>query len=154
MKKYLLFFVVGFLLAGCAANVDPNSYSVGSVGQVNRSVAGVIISARPIEIAGTTSVGGTTGALAGGVAGSAIGSGGRAHAVGAIGGMVAGALIGAAIEKGITNQTGIEYVVQTDNDNLMTLVQGPEPVYAIGERVIVLYGSRSRIVPDPRYRSQ
>lgn len=152
MRKYFLFLLISLLLAGCAANVNPDSYSVGSVGQVNRTIAGVIVSARPVEIAGTNGVGAATGALAGGVAGSAIGHGGRANALGAIGGAVAGALVGAAIEQGVTNQTGIEYVVQTDNDNLITLVQGPEPVFQIGEHVMVLYGNRSRIVADPRFK--
>ncbi len=152
MKNCFLFLFAALLLAGCVTNVNPDSYSVGAVGQVNRTIAGVIVSARAVEISGTTGVGGATGALAGGVAGSAIGSGGRAHALGAIGGAVAGALVGAAIEKGVTNQAGIEYVVQTENDNLITLVQGAEPVYQIGDHVMVLYGNRSRIVADPRFR--
>jgi len=41
-------------------------------------------------------------------------------------------------------------VVQTQNGNLMTVVQGPDPVFSTGMRVLVLYGSPSRIIADPR----
>ncbi len=41
-------------------------------------------------------------------------------------------------------------VVQTENGNLMTVVQGPDPVFSTGMRVLVLYGSPSRIIADPR----
>jgi len=137
-------------LTACAPNVSPNSYSVGAAGQVNRTVAATIISVRPISIAGTAALGGTTGAAAGAVAGSSIGGGARANVLGAIGGAIAGGLAGAAIENSATQQTGLEYVVQTENGNLMTLVQGSDPPFTIGQKVLVLYGSPSRIILDPR----
>ena len=105
--------VLGLLMGACTTNISPDTYSVDSVGSVTRSVPGVIVSSRPVNVEGTQKIGGVTGAVAGGVAGSAIGGGDRAHALGAIGGAVIGALAGSAIEKGITNQTGIEYVVKT-----------------------------------------
>jgi outer membrane lipoprotein SlyB len=137
-------------LAGCASNVSPTSYSVGAVGQVNRTIAAVVISARPVQIDGTTGVGGATGAALGATAGSGIGGSDRANIAGGIAGAVAGAIAGAAIEKGKTRQSGIEYVVQTENNNLMTIVQGPEPTFAPKARVLVLYGSPARIIADPR----
>jgi len=70
--------------------------------------------------------------------------------LGAIGGAIAGGLAGAAIENSATQQTGLEYVVQTENGNLMTLVQGSDPPFTIGQKVLVLYGSPSRIILDPR----
>ena len=145
---FTLLFCVAF--TACAPNVSPDTYSVGSVGQVNRSVAARVISARPVAIAGNSAAGGVVGAGAGAVAGSAIGSGARANIIGAIGGAVVGGLAGAAIESGSTKQTGIEYVVQTENDNLMTIVQGAEPVYIVGQKVLVLYGSPARLIADPR----
>ena len=76
------------------------------------------------------------------------------HALGAIGGAVIGALAGSAIEKGVTNQNGMEYVVQAENGNLITLVQGAEPAFSMGDHVMVLYGGRSRIVLDPRFNER
>ena len=122
--------VLGLLMGACTTNISPDTYSVDSV----------------VNVEGTQKIGGVTGAVAGGVAGSAIGGGDRAHALGAIGGAVIGALAGSAIEKGITNQTGIEYVVKTDNGELLTLVQGPSPAFSVGQKVMILYGKRARIV--------
>ncbi|QEI06336.1 hypothetical protein FXN63_11205 [Pigmentiphaga aceris] len=140
---------LGFL-SGCATNVSPHSYSVEAVGQVNRTISANVISARPVDISGTTGTGAGVGMGAGAVAGSAIGGSGRANLLGAIGGAVVGGLAGAAIEQNATKQIGMEYVVQTENGNLMTLVQGPEASFQVGDRVLVLYGSPARIIADPR----
>lgn len=137
-------------LAGCASNISPTSYSVGSVGQVNRTVAAKVISVRPVDIAGTTGAGGTAGGALGATMGSGIGHGDRANVAGAIAGAVVGAVAGAAIEQGATRQSGFEYVVQTENDNLMTIVQGANPTFAVNDKVLVLYGSPARLIQDPR----
>ena len=34
------------VLSGCASNISPQTYSVGSVGQVNRTVSATVVSAR------------------------------------------------------------------------------------------------------------
>lgn len=149
MKFFFLFLSLTFLSA-CAPNVSPDSYSVGSVGAVNRTVAGVIISARTVQIKGTTGVGSTAGAATGAVAGSAVGSGTRANIAGAIGGAVVGGIAGALVEDGLTKQSGREYVIQTENGNLMTIVQGREPEYLVGDKVFILYGNPSRIIKDSR----
>jgi len=139
------------LLGGCAANISPQTYSVGSVGQVNRTVAATVISVREVDVAGTTGVGGATGTAAGAVVGSGAGGNNtRGNIVGAIGGAVVGGLAGAAIEANATKQKGMEYVVETENGNLMTIVQGTDPVFTTGEKVLVLYGYPSRLIADPR----
>jgi outer membrane lipoprotein SlyB len=153
LKKHSM---IGALLIGsflpfivcCQRNISPTSYSVGSVGQVNRAVKGVVKSARTVEVDGTTGVGGVAGAATGAVAGSSIGGGGRANAIGAIGGAVVGGIVGAAIERSATRQTAIEYVVETENGALLTLVQGPSPAFSLNDRVIVIYGSPSRLISD------
>lgn len=139
------------MLAACASNISPQTYSVGSVGQINRTVSATVVSAREVDITGTTGLGGTAGAATGGVIGSAAGGNNtRGNIVGAIGGAVIGGLAGAAIEGNATRQKGIEYVVETDNGTLMTIVQGVEPVFTASEKVLVLYGSPSRLIADPR----
>ena len=135
-------------LSSCQQNLSPTSYSVGSVGQVNRVVRGIVKSARLVQVEGTTGVGTAAGVGAGAVAGSAIGGGGRANALGAIGGAVVGGIVGAAIEKNATKQMGMEYVVETTNGALLTLVQGPTPAFVEGDKVMVIYGSPSRVIAD------
>lgn len=154
MRTISLLGAVAFILGGCASNLSPQSYSVGSVGQVNRTVPGSVISARQVDVAGNTGVGGGAGATAGAVVGSgAGGSNSRGNIVGAIGGAIIGGLAGSAIEANATKQRGMEYVVETDNGNLMTIVQGIEPTFAVGQKVLILYGSPSRLIADPRGKS-
>lgn len=136
-------------LAACTRDISPDSYSVGAVGQVNRAVGGVIVSARPVDVEGTRSgLGAGAGAVAGGVAGSTIGGSTEANIIAAVGGAVAGGLAGAAIEESATRQTAMEYVVEAENGALLTVVQGGSPL-PIGLKVLVIYGSRARIIPKP-----
>lgn len=150
MNRLALFLIIGAGLVGCASTTDPNTYSVGSVGQVNRSIPGTIISSRLVTINANTGTGGAVGGAAGAVAGSSIGSGSRANALGAIGGAVAGAVIGAALEQGNSQKQGMEYVVATSNGNLLTITQGIEPQLRDNDKVIILYGSPARLIKDPR----
>jgi outer membrane lipoprotein SlyB len=142
--------VASLMASGCMPNVQPSSYSIGSVGQVNRTIAAVVISARTVSIDGSTGAGAGVGGVAGAVAGSSVGGGDRANALGAVGGALAGAIIGAAVERSTSGQQGMEYVVQTANGNLMTVVQGSDPRFGVGARVLVLYGSPARVIQDPR----
>lgn len=145
-----LILCLAILTVGCAATTDPSTYSIGSVGQVNRSVSGTIVSAREVTINANTGAGGAVGGAAGAVAGSSIGGGVRANALGAIGGAVAGALVGSAIEQAGANQLGMEYVVSTSNGALLTVTQGSEPRFQENQKVIILYGNPARIIRDPR----
>lgn len=145
MKKIALLGIV-LLLTACTRDISPDTYSVGSVGEANRTVRGTIISARDVKITGNKSgIGAGAGAAGGAVAGSAIGNGGRSNALGAIGGAVVGGIAGAVIEENSTLQMGIEYVVETENNNLITLVQG-EPRLSKGSKVLVIYGNPTRII--------
>ncbi len=136
---------------GCASSISPESYSVGSVGQINRTVSATIINAREVDIDGSTVAGGSIGAGAGAVAGSILGGNNiRGNLAGAIGGAVVGGIAGAVIEASATKQKGMEYIAETENGNLMTVVQGVGPIFSLGQKVFVLYGSPARIIPDRR----
>ena len=63
-------------------------------------------------------------------------------------GAVIGGLAGTAADRALTTQGGMEYVVQLDGGQAVTLVQGPDTQIPVGQRVLVLYGERARIVPD------
>jgi outer membrane lipoprotein SlyB len=136
-------------LAACQGDISADTYAVGSVGQVNRTVRGTILAARLVNISGSQSgLGVATGAAAGGIGGSAFGhNSGNAAAV--LAGVVIGGVVGAVAEEAATRQTGVEYIVQTENGALVTLVQGPEPAFVINQKVLVIYGVRARIAADP-----
>ncbi len=149
MRSFLALFLLTLLLGGCQNNISPDTYSVGSVGQVNRAVRGVVISARPVNVSGSQSgIGGGAGALAGGAAGSMIGGNAAVNVIGAVGGAVAGGVLASVAEEASTRQSGIEYVVQAENGALLTVVQGINSAFSTGQKVIVLYGTKSRIIAD------
>ncbi len=153
MIRLLALLGIALVVGGCTQNISPTAYSVGSVGQVNRTISAVVISAREVDVTGTNAMGASAGALAGGAAGSGLGgANARGNIVGAVGGAVIGGLIGAAIESNVTKQKAIEYVVETENGNLMTIAQGDETIFVVNQRVLVLYGSPSRLIADPRTR--
>jgi outer membrane lipoprotein SlyB len=150
LSKILFIFTSVLALFSCAPNVSTDTYAVGSVGQVNRAVQGIIISARPIKISGAKSgIGAGAGASTGAVGGAVLGGDAAGMAVGAIAGAVVGGVAGALTEEELTKQTGMEYVVKTGNGSLISVVQSDDVPFEINQHVIVLYGSRSRIINDP-----
>jgi len=151
-RQSFLILLLAVFLSSCASNISPKTYSVGSVGQVNRTISATVISVRDVDISGTSRLGGGVGAAAGGIAGSNMGSSGNDALLGALAGAVVGGLAGAAIEENGTQQKGLEYVVETENGNLMTIVQGSNTIFREGQKVLVLYGSPSRIIADPRVK--
>lgn len=135
------------MIAGCTRNISPDTYSVGSVGVANRTVRGIIINVRDVNVLGNQSgIGGATGAVGGAIAGSAIGQGNKANALGALGGAVIGGVAGAVIEESSTRQEGIEYVVETENSSLITVVQGSDPMLPVGQKVLLIYGNPTRVI--------
>lgn len=151
MKK-ILFYALLFcsvLLVGCTQDLGTSSYSSGDVGQVNRVVPATVVSMRPVMINDSTGVGGLVGAGAGAVAGSAIGGSTRANILGGIGGAVIGGLAGNAIEKGITKKKGMEYILRVSKSkSLLTVTQLQDLQLYVGQKVLIIYGQRTRIVPD------
>ena len=99
---------------------------------------------------GTSGIGGAAGAGAGAALGSTIGSSGSDSVAGAIVGAVVGGVAGSVAEGRLSEQKAMEYVVETENGNLMTIVQGLTPVFSVGQKVLVLYGAVSRLIEDPR----
>jgi len=139
--------LIAVSLTGCAQNISPNQYGINQVGSVNRSVQGAVVSVRAVTVDRSTGVGGAAGAGVGAAAGASIGDGGADTVIGAIAGAVIGGIAGAAVEKSAVVKDAHEYVIQTANGALLTLVQGGAP-FTEGAKVIVLYGSPSRIIPD------
>jgi outer membrane lipoprotein SlyB len=155
MKKLLVLSLSSLLLlTNCAKNISSSEYSEAEVGAVKFTYKGVIISSRAVKVQGGDSlednkVGLVGGGLAGGLLGSQMGQG-RGQVVGAVLGAAAGAIGGSFLEKGLKSQEGIEYSVELTDGRIMTIVQGKDNPLSIGQRVLVMIGSkgRSRIVPD------
>lgn len=155
MKKLIVLSLSSLLLlTNCAKNISSSEYSEEEVGAIKYTYKGVIISSRAVKVQGGDSVednktGLLGGGLAGGLLGSQIGQG-RGQVVGAVLGAAAGAIGGSFLEKGLKSQEGIEYSVELKDGRIMSIVQGKDNPLSIGQRVLVMIGSkgRSRLVPD------
>jgi outer membrane lipoprotein SlyB len=155
MKKLIALALSSLLLlTNCAKNISSSEYSEDEVGSVKYTYKGVVISARAVKVQGGDSlednkVGLIGGGLAGGLLGSQVGRG-SGNVVGAVLGAAAGALGGSLAEKGLKSQEGMEYSVELKDGRVMTIVQGRDNPLSVGQRVLVMVGSkgRSRIVPD------
>lgn len=144
------------IVTGCTRQISQNVYKGSDVGAPASTYRGVIVSARQVTVEegdklSDNTMGIAGGALAGGLIGSQFGGGSTAPLVGAGLGAVAGGVGGAFLEKHLTTQDAMEYTVQIDGTgNLMTIVQGVDTVYSVGQRVLVMVYTqgRSRIVAD------
>jgi outer membrane lipoprotein SlyB len=151
-KSLMAATLMAVTLTGCAPSLSPDAYTTSGVGQVNRVVPGTVVSTRPVKISGDSNLAGTLiGGAAGAVAGSTIGNGGGS-VLAAVGGGLAGALIGNQVQKGLSSQTGLEYIIKDRHGNMFSVVQGNNPVYRPGTHVLVEYGTRARVIPDPAYQ--
>lgn len=149
MKKILAILAI-LTLGACATDLATNTYQTSGAGRVNSVAEGIIINVRPVRISDDNGTVGTlAGGLGGGVLGSNIGGGSTAHTLGAIGGAVLGGYIGQKTQSALSGQTGYEYIVKLDSGKAITLVQGKNEVFSVGQRVYVLdaqSGERARII--------
>ena len=150
MKKILTLFMAGMLTA-CAANLDTNRYNTSAAGQINSVAEGTIINVRDVRIATENGgVGSLAGGIAGGAAGSMIGGNSAVNVIGAVGGAVLGGMLGAKAQEGLSAQNGYEYIVKLNSGKAITLTQGTDVKFSVGQKVYVLdaeYGERARIIP-------
>ncbi|SBV94350.1 putative Outer membrane lipoprotein [uncultured Alphaproteobacteria bacterium] len=147
--RYVPLMFAALAVAGCTSAPSASSYSRNQALQAQNVEKGRIVSMRDVQVEGTKSgVGSGAGAVAGGVAGSFIGGGWRSNVLGAVGGAVLGGIGGSAAEEAITSTTGTEFVVQLDNGRTIAVVQANDANLAPGDRVIVLQGGQTRVVPD------
>lgn len=143
----MLILPLALIVSACTSNIGADQYATSSVGQVSTALKGTVVSVRRVAVASENGAGTLIGGAAGGVAGSMIGGSDTAHILGAIGGAVIGGIAGNAAQEGLSKQTGYEYVVQLDNGNMVTVTQGDDVLLNPGQKCLVLYGNRARVVP-------
>jgi len=145
--KWAFVFSFCFLLSSCAGNINDDSYQFSSVGGANRVGQGVIVDVRPVQIQGNSQAGELAGGLAGGVAASTIGRG-KGSVLASVGGALLGAFIGGVTQKELSEQKALQYIVRLADGNMITVIQGLNNRLAAGQRVFVLYGPETRLIPD------
>lgn len=153
IRVAVIMLAASLAVTGCARQISPDVHTGRDAGETLRTYEGVIENVRIVQIEENDTLernktGQLLGGLAGGVAGARFGDGlGRALAI--AGGAIAGAVVGSLVEKEVKSQQAAEYIVRTQSGELVTLVQGPEPLLAIGQQVFVQESrrGRGRIIP-------
>ncbi len=149
--KRILSLIAAIALTACAQNLDTARYSTSATGTINNVAEGVIINARPVTITTENgAVGQIAGGVAGGVLGNTIGGSSVANTLGAVGGAVLGGYLGGKAQQGLSRQNGMEYIVKLDSGRAITLTQGTDEIFKVGQKVYVLdadRGERARIIP-------
>ncbi|HXH55314.1 MAG TPA: hypothetical protein VNK03_06200 [Gammaproteobacteria bacterium] len=140
------------LMTACGPNVSPNTYEASESGVASKVVAGVVIGKRAVKIDAKSGVGGLAGAGMGAAGGSAIGGSSRANIVGGIGGAVIGGVLGHAVDKAAHSHKAFEYIINLKNGSTISIAQVQEMEFEVGQPVLVIYGARTRIVPDNTIR--
>ncbi len=151
MKKIftlLPLLLISLVLVGCSPNLSSNTLNAGEVGTVNRTASGVILSKRAVQIDNNSRVGGLVGTGGGALAGSLISQNPTARIAGALGGAVLGGVIGNSLDQSIHSQIGYEYVIRLKNHNVITVTQTQDTNLFVGQKVLVIYGPRTRLIPD------
>ena len=149
--KSILGIVVALALTACATS-NPNVVPVYGAQRMSQVYDATVLSVRPITIDGSQSgLGAGAGAIAGGIAGSNVG-GGNGAIVGSLIGAVIGGVAGNAVERGATQQNGVEIIVQLRNGQRRAIVQGATPdVLAAGDPVILIVtGGNTRVQRAPQ----
>jgi outer membrane lipoprotein SlyB len=143
--------LVAVVATGCARQISSGVYSGAAVGETSTTYPGVIISARQVtvedkEYLEQNGLGLAGGGIGGALAGSQFGKG-TGNTLATVGGAVAGAVAGAYAEKALKSQNAMEYVVALENGESKTVVQGTDPMLAVGQKVwlMVSYQGRSRV---------
>lgn len=146
MINLLLMLGLVTAVAGCASSKSGDVYTRDEARRVQSVQYGVVEGTRKVRIEGTKSEIGTgAGAIVGGIAGSSTGQG-KGSAIGTVLGAVAGGVVGAAAEEAYTREDAVEITIRLESGRLISVVQGGQDEFKIGERVRVLgSGGETRV---------
>ena len=107
------------VLSGCAKDLPPGNYDSSEVGKVKKVVPGTIISMRQVNIQGKTD------------AAAPASTSKEEYA-----------------DANITRTRGFEYVIKLNSGSIISLVQNEDLHLKTKQRILIIYGDNTRIVPD------
>ncbi len=151
-KKTLITISMIMALSSCATDIKSTSYSTASIGEASFTYQGIVINVRKIKVSDTDKLGqNQAGTTIGGIGGAAVGNildnGGL---MGTLIGAVAGGVGGAMVEQQLGTQEGMEYVIKLTNAQVLTVCQGLDTNFQVGQHVMVIvsHDGRSRVIAD------
>lgn len=140
--------VAAALALGACSTTSPDVIRPGDAQRLSTVQDAVVLNVRPVVVEGQQQgIGGTSGAVVGGIAGSSVGGRREAAVVGVLG-AVAGAVIGNSIERFGTREEAVEILLQMPSGERRALVQAKgNESFAPGEAVILVStGGKTRVM--------
>ena len=130
--------VLGMSLVACSSVPSSTTYEKRQAGVLQEVQFGTVNSVRNILIQNEDKgIGGASGAVLGGLAGSHVG-GGSGRVAGAVVGAVLGGIAGSTIEKNVQTKQGVEITVRLSNGKTVAITQLADERFNIGDRVKVI----------------
>ncbi len=145
-QKALIVCLAVFALSGCA-NRSVNDVSVGDSGQAYKVKFGTVIAQKPVNVRSDGSAAAGGGALAGGLAGAALGRSDGA----ALAGLLIGGIAGAVAHHAAESNNAIQYTIAFADGTTQVINQiqsGEDPVFNPGHPVMVQFGANRNLVQD------
>lgn len=143
------------LLAACSTT-SPDVIKPGDAQRLSTVSDAVVLNVRPVTVEGSQSgLGGATGAVVGGIGGSAVSGHSKTAAVGAVVGAVVGGVVGNAAERFGTREDALEILLQFPNGERRAIVQakGSETFNPGDAVILVTTGGKTRVMLAPRVQA-
>ncbi|WP_290876974.1 glycine zipper 2TM domain-containing protein [Aquabacterium sp.] len=139
-------------LAACSTT-SPDVIKPGDAQRMSQVADAVVLNVRPVVVEGSQSgLGGTAGAVVGGIAGAASTGNPRGSAMAGIVGAVVGGVVGNATERFGTREDAIEILLQLSNGERRAIVQakGSETLNPGDAVILVTTGGKTRVMLAPK----
>ena len=155
MKINSIFILFFFILVACNTT-NPTSVKRSDAQKIKNIQYGNIISSLPVKVKGEGSlIGASTGAMIGGLLGTQLCDDGKKLIAGAkceeiaiVYATIGGAALGYVTEAMFGNHQGYQYIINIDdNDDDIAIVQGNDIRIENGERVVIIFGNTTRVLP-------
>ncbi len=144
-----LFVGLSIFSTACGRQISPEVYGSNAVGEASITLPGTILQVRMVKVQENEYIEhNRAGIIAGTFAGaSAVNPHGTGRPLTTVTGAIAGGAAGAFTEKFLKNQMGVEYVIQLENGEVMSVVQGAKPLLELGQKVWLIKSNiRSRVI--------
>jgi outer membrane lipoprotein SlyB len=152
MKLALSLFLVLFLVA--CSSTNPTDVKQSDAQSIKKIEYGIIKSSTPVKVKGEGGiVGAATGAMIGGLLGTAVCgenevAGTKCQDIGVVYGTIGGAALGYVTQAFLGNHDGFQYIITLDSTQKdIAIVQANDTVLSNGERIVIIYGENVRVLP-------
>ncbi len=146
IARAFVVFLAAAALAGCA-NKSVNDVRVGDSGQAYQVKFGTVLAQKPVNVRSDPTAATGGGALAGGLAGAAIGRSDGA----ALAGLLIGGIAGAVAHHAAETNNAIQYTIAFADGSTQVINQiqnSEDPVFQPGHPVMVQFGATRNLVLD------